>query len=244
MPLFALILLLGGALSALAQPISPPARESLVYNVEWRLISAGKARIEFLANPPSRPGYQLNLRLESTGLVSKLFRVQDDYSAQLSSALCIQASQLKALEGKRQRENKITFENGKAVYLERDVLKNTTVLSKEIDIPACVHDVAGGLYLMRTLNLEPGQSTQIPVSDGKKSVSARVEAQQREDVKTPAGTFKAMRYEVFLFNGVLYQRPAHLYVWISDDGNRLPVQLRVRMQFAIGTITLQLEKHE
>jgi hypothetical protein len=33
-------------------------------------------------------------------------------------------------------------------------------------------------------------------------------------------------------------------VWLTDDRRKLPVQIRVRMQFAIGTITLQLEKHE
>jgi hypothetical protein len=71
-----------------------------------------------------------------------------------------------------------------------------------------------------------------------------VEAQAREDVKTPAGTFKTIRYEVFLFNGVLYKRPAHLNLWVSDDRRRLPVQIRVRMTFTIGTILLQLEKNE
>ena len=58
------------------------------------------------------------------------------------------------------------------------------------------------------------------------------------------GTFKTMRYEVYLFNNVLYKRPAHLNVWLSDDRRRLPVQIRVRMTFTIGTINLQLEKHE
>ena len=41
-------------------------------------------------------------------------------------------------EGNRQRETKITFdgESKKASYLERDRIKNSTVLSREIDIPA------------------------------------------------------------------------------------------------------------
>jgi hypothetical protein len=94
------------------------------------------------------------------------------------------------------------------------------------------------------LNLEPGQSVNIPVSDGKKSVSAKVEAQAREDVKTPEGVFHTIRYEVYLFNDVLYHRPAHLNIWITDDRRRLPVQIRVRMTITIGTILLQLEKHE
>jgi hypothetical protein len=63
-------------------------------------------------------------------------------------------------------------------------------------------------------------------------------------VKVPDGTFKTVRYEIYLFNNVLYRRPAHLYVWLTDDIRKLPVQIRVRLQIAIGTITLQLAKHE
>jgi hypothetical protein len=47
-----------------------------------------------------------------------------------------------------------------------------------------------------------------------------------------------------MFNGVLIGRKARMYVWISDDARRLPVQIQVRMAFLIGTITLQLEKEE
>jgi hypothetical protein len=63
-------------------------------------------------------------------------------------------------------------------------------------------------------------------------------------VRTPEGTFKTVRYEIFLFNNVLYRRNAHLNVWLTDDRRRLPVQIRVRMPITIGTITLSLEKHE
>jgi len=62
-----------------------------------------------------------------------------------------------------------------------------------------------------------------------------VEAQQREDVKTPEGVFHTIRYEAYLFDNVLYRRPAHLNIWLTDDRRKLPVEIRVRMQFAIGT---------
>ena len=232
---------------AFSQSNSLPAKETLYYSIDWRLFTAGKAKVELTTTPQPRPGYQVNLHLESTGIVSKLFKVEDDYSANLNSAYCAQSLQMTTHEGSRMRETKITFDDEakKASYLERDRTRNNAiVLSQETDIPACVHDVIGGLFFIRTLNLEPGQSTQIPVSDGKKSVMAKVEAQAREDVKTPAGTFKTIRYEVYLFDGVLYKRSAHVNVWVSDDRRKLPVQIRVRMTFTIGTINLQLEKHE
>ncbi len=222
---------------------SLPERESLEYNIEWRLISAGKATLDFRPDAPGE-GSRVNLRVESIGFVSKLFRVEDDYTALLNSALCAQSVHSLSQEGSRQRETRITFDSAahRASYLERDRARNSVVLAKEIETSGCVHDVVGGLYYIRTLNLEPGESTQVPVSDGKKSVMARVESQQREDVRTPAGTFHTIRYEVFLFDNVLYRRSAHLNVWLTDDRRKLPVQIRVRMQFTIGTITLQLEK--
>jgi hypothetical protein len=244
MPSKLLLALLVFAPLASPQGNSLPAKETLYYTVEWRLITAGKARVEWIAAP--RSGRQVNLHLESVGLVSKFFRVEDDYSANLNSALCGQSLQMTTHEGSRQRETKVTFDSAgrKASYLERDRVKNAVLAAHDIDIPPCVHDVIGGLYLLRTLNLEPGQSTQVPVSDGKKSVMAQVEAQQREDVKTPEGAFKTIRYEIYLFNNVLYRRPAHLYIWLTDDRRKLPVRVQVRMQFAIGTITLLLEKNE
>lgn len=220
-----------------------PARETLYYNVEWRLITAGKVKVQWQPGPV---GWQANVHVESVGLVSKLFKVVDDYSANLRESLCTESTQLSSQEGSRLRETKVAYDGAarKAIYVERDRAKNVVMESKETPVPACVHDVAGGLYFLRTLNLEPGQSVTEAVSDGKKSAMAKVEAQQREDVKTPEGVFKTIRYEIYLFNGVLYKRSAHLNVWLTDDRRKLPVQIRVRTSITVGTITLVLEKTE
>jgi len=221
-----------------------PSRESLTYSIEWRLITAGRATVDWAAT--GNDAAQIRLKVESVGMVSKLFKVEDTYVANLGSGLCGQSVQLTAEEGNRHRETRIAFDysNHRADYLERDRSKNTVILARETDIPACVHEIIGGLYFLRTLNLEPGQSALLPLTDGKKSAVVKVEAQQREEVKTAAGAFKTIRYEAYVFNNVLYRRPAHLYVWLTDDPRRLPVQIRVRMQVTIGTITLELEKHD
>ena len=221
-----------------------PAKETYYYTVEWRLITAGRAKVEWIRQPHA--DWQVNLRLESVGLISKFYRVEDNYSVHLNPSLCAENVYMPSHEGSRDRETKIAFDGAarRASYLERDRLKNATVVQHEIEIPACVHDVVGGLLFLRTLNLEPGQSTTVPVSDGKRSVLAKVEAQSREEIKTPEGSFHTICYEAYLFDNVLYRRPAHLNIWLTDDRRKLPIQIRVRMQFTIGTITLQLQKHE
>lgn len=238
-------------LPAVSQQLTPPepapglpARETLDYAIEWKLVTAGRARLAWSGEPDGRGDMQLRLR--SAGLVSKLFRVDNEYVSTLRAGLCVASSHMSASEGARRRDTRISYDSQarKASYLERDLVKNTVVLAREIDIPPCVYDVLGALYHVRTLNLDPGQSVQIPMSDGKKSVLARIEAQAREDVKTPAGVRKTIRFEAFLFNDVLYKRRARVFFWLSDDRQRLPVQIRVRMQIHIGTITLLLEKEE
>jgi hypothetical protein len=241
--LFAALFLLAASPSSPADTPPAPANETLQYKIEWRLVRAGTVNLDWNR---SGEGYQARLQLRSTGLVSMLYKVDSLYQAEMSPELCAIDSLLTANEGSRSRETKVTFdaERGKASYLERDLKKNATVATKEIEIPPCVLDVMGGLYRLRRMNLPVGKSAEIPISDGKKSVMARIEAQQKESVETPAGNFKAVLYEAFLFNNVLYRRSGRMFIWLTDDERKLPVQIRFRLSFPVGTVTLQLEKTE
>jgi hypothetical protein len=128
--------------------------------------------------------------------------------------------------------------------MERDVLKNAVLHTYDTAIPNCVHDVLGALISLRAMGLSPGQSAQMPVSDGHKSASVKVEALDREEIRTPAGTYKTIRCEPYLMNGVVYSRKGRVFIWLTDDERRLPVQIQLRMSFPVGTVTLHLLKEE
>jgi len=129
---------------AFPQSNALPARETLTYTIEWRLITAGKAVVQWVS---TGGGAGIHLHVESVGLVSKLFKVEDDYRANLGAGLCGQSVEMTSHEGSRERETKITFDypNHRADYLERDRVKNAVLLARETDIPPCVHEIAGGL---------------------------------------------------------------------------------------------------
>jgi hypothetical protein len=230
-------------------PATPfPTRETLSYSIEWRLIYAGDARLtlEPKASTGPQQHWESKLHIESGGLVSKLYKLEDNYEIQMEDQFCTDSTVLNALERTKHRETKVVYDRakGKASYVERDLLKNSVTKTAETDITGCFSDIIGGMYKLRTLKLEPGQSAQLSLSDGNKSVSARIEAQQREQLKIKAGTFNTIRYEAFVFNGVLYSRKAELQIWLTDDARRMPVQIRARMGFPIGSITLELDKEE
>ena len=191
-------------------------------------------------------GSEGHLKLDSAGLVSALFKVEDVYSVRYEQGFCATGSLLDSKEGKRHRQTTVTFDRNRnrASWMERDVLKNEVMRTAQVDTPHCVQDVLGGILALRSLAIEPGQSAQVPMSDGRRAAQVKVDAQEREEVTTPAGTFKTIRYEANLMNGVVYQRKGRVFVWVTDDAKRIPVQIRLRLAFPIGTVTLQLEKEE
>lgn len=187
-----------------------------------------------------------DLQLKTRGLVDKLHNVENDYAVLFDGGFCAESSLYQVREGEKRRDVTVTYQRpeGKASYMERDLVSAGEVSTKEIDVPRCVHDELAALTRLRTMRLEPGQSATLPISNGKKSVMARVEAQERQQIKTPSGTHKTIRLEAFLFNDVLYRRKGRLLIWLTDDDRRIPVQIRIQLPFFIGTVTLQLEKEE
>jgi len=227
-------------LFAQAPAWQPPAAQKLRFEAEWRLVHAGDVEVG------TSGAESLNMQLRTAGVVRTFIKVDNQFQASYRQGWCAEATELTAHEGKRHRETKVRYdaEARKAFHVERDLEKDSVVSQNQIDIPACVHDVTAGLQKLRELLPQPGAVIELPLSDGKKAVMARVEAQRRERVRTPVGEFQAIRYEAFLMSGVLYRRKGRLFVWISEDERRLPVQIRIQMPFYIGTVTLQLEKVE
>jgi hypothetical protein len=228
-----------GALALLLTARLQAQNERLTYDIEWRLIHAGSVVVDT---------HQTNARvkLESAGLVSTLFKIDDAYGVTYDEPFCATSTTLDSQEGKRHHETRVTFDRtrNRAVFLERDVLKNAVLHSSDVAIPNCVHDVLGALISLRGLSLNPGQSAQMPVSDGRRAASVKVEAQDREEIKTANSTYKTIRCETFLLNGVVYSRKGRVFVWLTDDARRLPVQIQLRMTFPVGTVTLHLLKEE
>lgn len=222
-----------------AQTLTVPTSERLTYDIEWRLIHAGQAVVESSKT-------NAHLKVESAGLVSTLFKVDDAYGVTYEEPFCATSSTLDAQEGKRHHETRVIFDRAaeKASYVERDLQKNTVLHTYEVAIPNCVHDVLGALISARRIPLNPGQTAQLPVSDGHHSASVKVEAQEREVLKTATATYKTIRCETFLMNGVIYTRKGRVLVWLTDDEKKVPVQIQLRMNFPIGTVTLHLIKEE
>ena len=231
---------------ALLGALAAQPQTTLEYKVEWRLVEAGKVTLNWRPDNSPMSG-EAELAMESSGLVAKLYKVENTYRIRMSGDYCAVNGSMRSNEGARSRETQHTYDGQrkKAYYLERDLVNDKILREAEVDLPlSCVHDVVGGLMALRGMKLEIGKSVNVPISDGKKFAFVKVEPQRKETIDTPLGRLSTTLCEIFLLNDVIYQRKGRVFVWIADDQRNLPVQIRVRLQVLIGNITLQLVKEE
>src|SRR5271165_99417 len=92
--------------TAWAQTFDVPKTVRLTYDIEWRLIHAGTAVVDSQKT-------SAHMKLESAGLVSTLFKVDDAYGVTYDEPFCATSSTLDAQEGKRHHETRVTFDRAK-----------------------------------------------------------------------------------------------------------------------------------
>ncbi len=86
---------------------------------------------------------QTVMKLFSSGLVSRLFHVEDSYTLVRDEQGCNKSLLFKLQEGRRNREIHANFDKQrrKATFMERDVTRDVITTQKESDIPGCVYDL-------------------------------------------------------------------------------------------------------
>ncbi|MDD5543944.1 MAG: DUF3108 domain-containing protein [Acidobacteriia bacterium] len=222
-----------------AAPV-PAASQTLNYNIYWRTASAGVATIR-LERDPKANQIKISGDAHSSRFVSTLYRVEDQFESLVSlKEFCTLKINKQTNEGRRHREMLVDFFPDQRVARWQD--RNTAVPSSPVrhsqtSIPGCVHDVFSAAFYLQTQRLELGKTIQFPIFDGGKTYTVAVEVQQRETVKTDAGTFQTIRVEPKVF-GNLFHRSGRMFVWYTDDAEHHLVQLKARI--SVGTITASL----
>ncbi|MGH9579240.1 MAG: DUF3108 domain-containing protein, partial [Terriglobales bacterium] len=212
-----------------------PNGETWVYQVEWRIFDAGVAT---LRSEPAGREQRITASASTTGVVSQLYAVRDRFESFLDPrTFCSRQITKHTEEGYRRLETALRFDAARRKSaLEHKNLKTGVTRKLESDAPACTSDVVSGIYYLRSLPLEPGAAFTFPVSDGGKTVNVSALVEDREEIQTPAGTFQTLRV------GPAPHEPGQVWIWYSDDANRIPVQMRARMVW--GTLTFRLERIE
>lgn len=240
----ALLIPANANLRAAQSPALPPfpRGETLTYDVEWSIFTAGNVVATLVDPGQGAMPSEISTTARSQGFASLLFRLQDTFNSFFDpQTLCSNRITKMISENSRHREINIVFnaERGLALRDERD-LNSPNAPPKHVEnkIPACTEDIVTAFYFLRRHDLHLGQNIHMSLNDGGESHDVTVEVQARESIQTALGNRMAIRLEPKIF-GTLYKKKGSLLVWLSDDNQRLP--LRLKMKIAVGTFTGNLK---
>jgi hypothetical protein len=108
----------------------------------------------------------------------------------------------------------------------------------DLQIPASTQDAVSAIYALRTMDLKPGASMEMPVSINGGTYRVRVVAGNREPVSCGLGTVTAWKLMPSLLDTQDEPEAQNMAIWISDDTRRLPVLMQA--DFSVGTFKLTL----
>jgi hypothetical protein len=249
---------------ASAMPFAPS--EQLVYEGEFtKLLLRGidVAELRFKASRPaaaltpnegdaqaaaaSQP-LLLSTEVISKGFFSKLFGVNFHFRAESQ----VEPNAFYALrttktdeQGKRLRTSETVFDQqAKTVeYTERDpnnAAQAPRVITAVLQGPT--QDIVSAIYFIRTLDLTPGKTFTIPVSDSGRvfQVPATVVAEKKK-MKSVLGKVSVVRIDVDIFGPgrPVEEGKGKMSIWVTDDERRVPI--KARLSHDIGQLDITLK---
>jgi hypothetical protein len=231
------------ALPARAQETTPAARvpfgvgERLEYQVKFGKLPVGSGSMEVLSMDTVR-GRDVwhtvfNLR---GGLL--LYRVNDKYESwfdarSLASLRYWQDIDEGSYEPKRHYE--IFPDRREYIETKKDGTKNDPQESVEHPL-----DEGSFIYFLRTISLHPGLDTSFNDYFKAKGNPVRLKVLRPDTIEVPAGRFAAIVVQP-IFESKLFSEGGNAEIWLSDDENRIVLQMKSKVSF--GSLSLYLKSY-
>ena len=219
---------------------SYPQRQTLTYQVDWRVFPAGTAVVHIESNGDSQ---RITVSGDSSGAFNLVLRVSDHFQSTFNRQTgCSSGFARQQIEGSRQLNSDQQFSSG----YSRGAFDEKTLITRnhhaeQTPIPPCVSDPLSAIFWAASQPLQPGQQFHVPVVYPLQALDVTAKVEGREAVRAPSTTYQALRVQPTWTNTAV-KNSGNIWVWYSDDERHLPVQVRARLLW--GTITFRLTSVE
>lgn len=186
---------------------------------------SGKKPLHFVASGRTTPSFDWFLKVRHR---------YDSYVDQ-SQLLPMQFTE-SVREGKYKRDS----------YANFDQKGNKIIATKgTFTSPDVTFDILSMYYFARCLdlkNVKIGEVIKMKyfLDDGIYPLD--IEYLGKETVTTESGKFECIKFSPALQPGRVFRKDSRMYMWITNDSNRIPV--KVEVEILIGSLVLELEKYE
>jgi hypothetical protein len=219
---------------------SYPAKQTLTFDVDWRVFTAGTAIFHLEQQGTEQ---KITATADTIGGTNMLFPVVDKFQSSFDTHTGCSGGFSKQLqEGSRKVNSDLKFDYsvGKQTQYEKNMVKGTAK-TLTASIPACVTDSLSAIFYAASQPLVVGQNVRFPLADSMRTVTVVMKVEAKEEIKTPAGTYQTIRVEPTAAEGIVKNR-GRIWIWYTDDERHIPVQIRATLFW--GTITFHLKSLE
>ncbi|GAC1453027.1 MAG: DUF3108 domain-containing protein [Desulfuromonadaceae bacterium] len=138
-------------------------------------------------------------------------------------------------EGKTITNREARFDRQK---LEVTTMDHRDKSEKKQAITKRTYDTLSSFFYFRTIPLQVGTSYFIDIYDCNRLWNTEVKVLRREELVTPLGKFKTIVIHPLLKSEGIFARTADMFIWLTDDDRRIPVQMKSKV--VVGSITATL----
>jgi hypothetical protein len=218
-------------------PLPFRAGESLVFEVRWMSIPVGTATMR--VEPSLDDAMPDVLRLISTARSNRFldaFHKVDDYAESLFDphTRLSRSFRVQQHEGHYRSHHNMIFDQSN----HRVTLQKRDQSPQELSLPTRVQDPLSVLYMVRTLPLSVGESVVVPICNRGQTWFTKIHVLKRERLKLPIGAVDTIKIQPLLQAAGIFRHEGDMFVWLTDDAYRVPVQLRSDIK--IGSVSARL----
>ncbi len=213
------------------------AGEELKYKLKYGFISAAEGVLSVSDSElqfSSPHAFRLSARGKTSNAFNMLFPVDNRYNSYIDSKTFLPYFYTENIrEGKYRRTDVVRFDH-----------KNKKVNGNKgefISPSNQTFDLLSAYYFARNLdltNVRPGQSFKLSYFLNDEIATLGIEYIGIETIETELGRLECLKFSPELKPGRVFKKNSRMYLWVTNDGNRIPV--RAKVEILVGTVSLEL----
>ena len=217
-------------------------RFRISYSGWWK---AGEATLSVINETlKGKPVYHVKGKGVTTGMTKLFFGVEDYYETYIDKNTTLPYRFIRKIdEGGHTKDKIIDFNQQSNVATVNDKKHNEV---KTFQTEPNIHDMVSAFYYLRNSidseNLKDGDETVINMFFDQENFKFKLKFLGREEVKTKFGKVKALIFRPYVQAGRVFKEKESLTVWISDDQNKIPLQIKADL--AVGSLKADIDAYK
>lgn len=218
--------------------------EVLTYRIHYGLINAGTAELKTSKiTYKGKPHLRAIGTGKTTGVVHTFFKVHDIYESYMNLDTGEPSFYVRnILEGNYRRHFETRFNHGNQTLELTNKLKNTSQSFKTVK---GIQDMISSFYHLRSVEdskLKVGNSVKMNIWIDDESYSFVLKVVGKEVKKTKFGKISCLKIIPSVMSGRVFKREEGVTMWVTDDKNRIPVELKAEL--AVGSLKADLSSYK